>query len=54
MNLVVLHAFGNYQKGDQIADADKVKAILESEQAAYVVKVAAQDDPGAPKAKTGK
>ncbi|MEF3066308.1 hypothetical protein [Pandoraea apista] len=54
MNLVVLHAFGSYQKGDQITDADKVAAILESEQAAYVVKVAAQEEAGVSKPKPGK
>lgn len=54
MNLVVLHAFGDYQKGDQITDAAKVAAILESEQAAYVVKVASPDDSGGTKQKTGK
>ncbi|WP_331693493.1 hypothetical protein [Pandoraea sputorum] len=54
MNLVVLHAFGDYQKGDQITDAAKVAAILDSEQSAYVVKVAAPDDMGDAKPKTGK
>lgn len=54
MNLVVLHAFGEYQKGDRITDADKVAAILDSEQAAYVVKVAARDESGGAKQKTGK
>ncbi|WP_353192112.1 hypothetical protein [Pandoraea pnomenusa] len=54
MNLVVLHAFGDYQKGDRITDAEKVAAILDSEQAAYVVKVAAPDESSSAKPKTGK
>jgi len=48
MKLVVTVPFGAYQVGDQITDADAIKAILGSEQSAYVVQVAAD-----PPAKTG-
>ncbi|SUA82003.1 hypothetical protein [Pandoraea pnomenusa] len=54
MNLVVLHAFGEYQKGDRITDADKVAAILDSEQATYVVKVAAPEEASTAKPKSSK
>lgn len=55
MHLVVLHAFGGYQTGDRITDAETVAKILDSEQSAYVVKVAAPDDTGtAGKPKSGK
>lgn len=40
MKLVVIHAFADYKIGDEIKDAETIKAILESEQAQYVVKVA--------------
>lgn len=39
IGLVVLQAFGDFQKGDQISDAAKVAAVLDSESAAHVVKV---------------
>ncbi|MFV0916101.1 hypothetical protein ABNQ24_12300 [Ralstonia pseudosolanacearum] len=41
MKLVVKDAFGTYKPGDEITDPDAIKAILGSEQAAYVVQVAA-------------
>ncbi len=54
MNLVVLHAFGEYQKGDRITDVDKVAAVLDSEQTAFVVKVAAAEEAGTAKPKSSK
>jgi hypothetical protein len=47
MQLRVIEPFGSYKPGDLIADAKAVKAVLESEQSQYVVKVA---DPPAPTA----
>ncbi|EJN07790.1 hypothetical protein [Herbaspirillum sp. YR522] len=50
MNLVVTHAFGDYQVGNQISDEQTVAEILASEQAQFVVKVAssAPESPFAP------
>jgi hypothetical protein len=39
--LVVRHAFGDYQVGEEITDAVIIKEILEGEQAIYVIKRAA-------------
>jgi len=39
--LVVRHAFGDYQIGEEITDAVIIKEILEGEQAIYVIKRAA-------------
>ncbi|WP_217548817.1 hypothetical protein [Pantoea sp. GbtcB22] len=39
--LVVRHAFGDYQVGEEITDAIIIKEILEGEQAIYVIKRAA-------------
>jgi hypothetical protein len=36
--LVVVHAFADYQRGDVIADAKTITEILEGECAAYVNK----------------
>lgn len=43
MQLRVIEPFGSYKPGDLIADAKSVKAVLESEQSQYVVKVADQE-----------
>lgn len=43
MQLRVIEPFGSYKPGDLIADAKAVKAVLESEQSQYVVKVADQE-----------
>lgn len=40
MKLIVITPFADYQRGDEITDPDTVRAILESEHAAHVVKVA--------------
>ncbi|WP_175582356.1 hypothetical protein [Cupriavidus metallidurans] len=45
MKLRVTVPFGAYQIGDEITDADAIKAILGSEQAAYVVQVKADPPP---------
>jgi|Deesub1362B_J571_1020462.scaffolds.fasta_scaffold145304_2 hypothetical protein len=45
MKLVVTAPFGAYQVGDQITDADAIQSILGSEQAAFVVQVAADPPP---------
>ncbi|MDY0929127.1 hypothetical protein SOM41_22505 [Enterobacter sp. CFBP8995] len=39
--LVVRHAFGDYQVGEEITDAVIIKEILDGEQAIYVIKRAA-------------
>ena len=39
MKLVVVHAFGDYQRGDEITDPDTIAKILKSENAPKVVKV---------------
>lgn len=39
--LVVRHAFGDYQVGEEITDAVITKEILDGEQAIYVIKRAA-------------
>ena len=41
-DLIVVHAFGDYRKGDRITDASKIEAILGSTQSAHVVKVPRQ------------
>ncbi|MBR8182094.1 hypothetical protein KDW54_06735 [Burkholderia ambifaria] len=45
MQLRVIEPFGSHKPGDLIADVKAVKAVLESEQSQYVVKVA---DPPTP------
>lgn len=39
--LVVRHAFGDYQVGEEITDTATIKEVLEGEQAIYVIKRAA-------------
>lgn len=39
--LVVIHPFGDYQRGMQISDADEIARVLESENAHHVNKVSA-------------
>ena len=41
-HLVVMHAFGNYQRGDKIEDAAEVSAVLDGENSRSVRKVFAQ------------
>ena len=38
MSLTVIHPFGDYQRGDKITDLEKIKEILEGENAHHVVK----------------
>lgn len=38
MHLTVIHPFGDYQRGDKIYDVEKIKEILEGENASHVVK----------------
>lgn len=40
MKLIVNQAFGKYAQGDNVTDPAEIKSILDSEQAAYVMKVA--------------
>ncbi|WP_195763441.1 hypothetical protein [Duganella guangzhouensis] len=40
MKLVVITQFADYQIGDEITEQAKIDAILESDQAHFVVKVA--------------
>jgi hypothetical protein len=40
--LVVIHPFGDYERGARIDDAAAVDAVLNGENASHVVKVAAQ------------
>lgn len=40
MKLIVNQAFGKYAKGDAVTDPAEIKSILDSEQSAYVMKVA--------------
>jgi hypothetical protein len=40
--LVVIHPFGDYERGARIEDADKVSAVLAGENASHCVKTAAQ------------
>ncbi len=39
--LVVVHPFGDYQRGDLIADPAKIAAVLQSENADHCNKIAA-------------
>jgi len=41
MHLVVVRPFGGFSRGDVITDAARITRILGSEQARYVVRVAA-------------
>jgi hypothetical protein len=43
IKLVIVSAFANYAKGDEITDTPTVQAVLESENAGNVVKVQAPD-----------
>jgi hypothetical protein len=45
MDLIVTSQFGAYQVGDRITDQAAVKAIVESEQSAYVTQVASASPP---------
>nr|DAT37700.1 MAG TPA: hypothetical protein [Caudoviricetes sp.] len=45
MKLIVTTPFGGYQIGDEITDPAAVAAVLESDQAAYVTRVAIVDPP---------
>lgn len=47
MKLVVTHAFGDRRPGDEIVDAEEMKAVLESN-AGSVVKVASDAPTAAP------
>lgn len=40
--LVVIHPFGDYERGAPINDADEIARVLASENASHVNKVAAQ------------
>ena len=40
--LVVIHPFGDYERGAQITDADAIAKVLAGENVGHVVKVAAQ------------
>ncbi|MBB3258218.1 hypothetical protein F4827_003086 [Paraburkholderia bannensis] len=40
--LVVVHAFGDYRRGDSITDPDEVDAVLKSENAHHCRKVIPQ------------
>lgn len=40
--LVVIHPFGDYERGARIDDADTIAKVLASENAGHVVKTAAQ------------
>lgn len=37
MVLTVIHPFGDYARGDKITDPDKIKEVLEGENAHHVV-----------------
>lgn len=39
IELVVVTPFGDHQRGDVISDATQIKAILQSDQEAHVVRV---------------
>ncbi len=39
--LVVIHPFGDYQRGDRISDPDKIAEVMESENAHHCHKAAA-------------
>jgi hypothetical protein len=39
IELVVVTPFGDHQRGDVISDAAQIKAILQSDQEAHVVRV---------------
>lgn len=41
--LIVRHAFLDYQPGDQISDAAKIKEILSGDMAVYVIRAAKAD-----------
>lgn len=41
MKLIVREPFGKYCRGDEITDSKLIKAILDSDNAAHVIKVAA-------------
>lgn len=43
MKLIVNQAFGKYAHGDAVTDPAEIKSILDSEQAAYVMKVATDE-----------
>ena len=45
MNLTVIEKFAEHAVGDVIADADKVAAVLKSEFASFVVRVAPGQEP---------
>jgi hypothetical protein len=49
MKLVVTHAFGDYQVGNEITDSKEIQAILASEQTHFVVKVAVPESDKKPK-----
>lgn len=40
--LVVIHPFGDYERGARIEDADAIAKVLAGENASHVVKAAAQ------------
>lgn len=40
-SLVVIHAFGNYRRGDSITDAAEIDRVLKSENASFVNRVLA-------------
>jgi hypothetical protein len=45
MKLIVTNAFADYAKGDEITDAKAIAAILASDNAGNVVKVAVPEKP---------
>ena len=51
IKLIVIQPFADHQAGEEITNQDDIAAILNSDQAAHVVKAAAPD---APEAKTKK
>ena len=40
MHLTVIHPFGDYARGEQISDEDKIDEILKGENAGHVVRTA--------------
>ncbi|MDR7257790.1 hypothetical protein J2X47_001970 [Sphingomonas sp. BE270] len=52
--LRVIQAFGGHSAGDSITDSDAVKAILDSDQASFVVAVADPEPEADPEPKPAK
>lgn len=49
IELVVIHPFGDYSRGDRISDAKTIADVLDGENASHVNRVAAQPvTPAAP------